>query len=272
MNLLLENVVRDITGKTGMRIIRAILNGVRDPVELAKLRDAFCKRNEQTIAASLDGHYREEHLFTLRQALELCDFYQQQILACDTAIEKQLLSLQGRDNSESLPPAKKSKSKNGFAFDIRGELHRITGVDLTRIDGMGENNVLRVLAETGTDMSAWPTEKHVASWLGLCPGNKITGGKILSSKTKPCANRAAAAFRMSAYGLFNSKSALGAYLRRQRARLGAPKAVTATAHKLSRIFYSMLKHGNQFVDQGQDYYGQQYRERVIKNIKIFLSW
>lgn len=132
---------------------------------------------------------------------------------------------------------------------------------------MNENSVLRVLAETGTDMGAWPTEKHFSSWLALSPNNKVTGGKVISAKTTPSANQAAAAFRMSAYGLFNSPSALGAYLRRQRARLGVPKAITATAHKLARIFYSMLKNGTDYVDQGQDYYEKQYRDRVMKNLK-----
>ncbi len=267
MNLLLENVVTDITGKTGMDIIRAILRGVRDPFELAKLRDVRCHQDEATIAASLEGHYREEHLFTLRQAVELYDFHQKKILACDTAIEKQLQSLGGSGRSNPLPPVKKRKKKNGLNFDVRREIHRITGTDLTQIDGMDENSVLRVLSETGVDMSAWPTEKHFASWLGLSPSNKITGGKVFSSKTKPCANRAAAAFRLCAYGLFNSKSALGAYLRRQRSRLGSPKAITATAHKLARIFYSLLKNGTDYVDQGQDYYEQQYRERATKNLK-----
>lgn len=267
MNLLLDNVVTDITGKTGMGIIRAILDGTRDPAELVKLRDGRCKQDMQTIAASLAGHYREEHLFALKQAVELYDFHQHQILACDAAIEKQLNSLKSKGDPDDLPPSKKRKSKSSLAFDVRGELYRMTGVDLTQIDGMDENSVLKVLAETGIDMNAWPTEKHFASWLGLSPGNKITGGKILSGKTKPCANRAAAAFRMAAYGLFNSKSALGAYLRRQRARLGAPKAITATAHKLARTLYSMLKNGTEYVDQGQDYYEKLYRERVMNNLK-----
>ncbi len=267
MNLLLDNVVTDITGKTGMEIIRAILNGERKSTELAKLRDKRCKQDEETIAASLEGHYREEHLFALKQSVELYDFHQQLIIACDEAIEQKLHSLKSKGNIEDLPQLKKRKNKNGLNFDVRGELYRLTGVDLTRIDGMDENSVLKVLAETGTDMGAWPSEKHFGSWLGLSPGNKITGGKILSSKTKPTANRAAAAFRMSAYGLFNSKSALGAYFRRQRARLGAPKAITATAHKLARIFYSMIKNGTEYMDQGQDYYEEQYQERVVKNLK-----
>ena len=143
----------------------------------------------------------------------------------------------------------------------------MTGVDLTQIDGLNENSVLKILSETGADVSAWPTEKHFASWLGLCPGNKVTGGKTLSSKTKPCANRAAAAFRMAAFGLLNSNSALGAYCRRQRTRLGAPKAITATAHKIARTFYSMVKNGSDYVDKGQHYYEQQYHDRIVKGLK-----
>jgi transposase len=267
MNLLLDNVVSDITGKTGMRIIRTILDGERSPLELAKLRDRRCKESEKTIAASLEGHYRDEHLFSLKQSVELYDFYQQQIQACDIAIEQQLHTLRSKGDPDDLPPSKKSKGKNSPNFDVRRELHRITGVDLTQIDGMNENSILKILAETGTDMSAWRSEKHFSSWMGLSPGNKITGGKILSSKTKPTANRAAAAFRICAYGLFNSKSALGAYFRRQRARLGSPKAITATAHKLARTFYSMIKNGTEYMDRGQEYYEEQYRERVMKNLK-----
>lgn len=268
MNLLLDNVVTDITGKTGMGIIRAILAGEHSAQELAKLRDKRCKQNEITIAASLEGHYRDEHLFCLKQSVELYDFYKQQIRTCDKAIEQSLNSLESKGEARVFSSSKKCKNKNSFDFDVRSEIFRMTGVELTRIDGMDENSILKVLAETGTDMSPWPSEKHFASWLGLSPGNKITGGKILSSKTKPTANRAAASFRMSAYGLFNSKSALGAYFRRQRARLGAPKAITATAHKLARIFYSMIKNGTEYVDQGQEYYEKQYHERVIKNLKI----
>jgi transposase len=143
----------------------------------------------------------------------------------------------------------------------------MTGVDLTRIDGLNESSVLKILSETGSDISSWPTEKHFCSWLGLSPGNKVTGCKRLSGKTKPSANRAAAAFRLAAFGLLHSKSALGAYCRRQRTRLGAPKAITATAHKLARTFYSMLKNGTEYVDKGQDYYEKQYRDRIVNNLK-----
>jgi transposase len=267
MNLLLDNVVSDIKGVTGMQIIRAILSGERDPLALAKFRDGRCKKSEKVIASSLVGHYRDEHLFSLKQAVELYDTYQQQIDSCDAAIEAQLERMGSGNDRGDIPPTKKKKTKSSPNFDVRGDIYRMTGVDLTQIDGLNEASVLKIISETGIDVSPWPTVKHFSSWLGISPGNKITGGKILSSKTKPSANRAAEAFRVAAFGMFNSKSALGAYCRRQRARLGAPKAITATAHKIARTFYSMLKNGSEYVDQGQDYYEQQYRDRITRNLK-----
>lgn len=269
MNLLLDNVVADITGKTGMQIIRAILAGERDPHKLAQFRDPRCKRSESVIAKSLEGHYRDEHLFSLLQAVELYDVYQEKLRACDAAIERQLDAFDAQADPNDLPPrpGKKKAVKNRPTFDVRGKLYQMTGVDLTRIDGIDETTALKVISETGTDMSCWKTEKHFASWLGLSPGNKVSGGKVLNSKTKPSANRAAAALRMAAFTLTHSKSALGAYCRRMRARLGAPKAITATAHKLARLIYSMLKHGTEYVDQGQDYYEQQYRDRAVKALR-----
>jgi len=270
MNLLLDNVVSDITGVTGLAIIRAILAGERDAQRLAQLRDRRCHADERTIAGSLEGHYREEHLFELGQAVERYDFHQQQTLACEAAIERHLRQLDQAIGDAPPPPApKKPKghSKNGLAFDARATLSRLAGVDLTEINGMSEANVLTVLAETSLDLSAWSSEKHFASWLGLSPGSKVSGGKRLSGKTKPSANRAAAAFRMAAYSLANSKTALGAFYRRLKARLGAPKALTATAHKLARIFYRVLKTKTPFVDAGQGYYERQYRDRVTRSLK-----
>ena len=267
MNLLLDNVVSDITGKTGMTIIRAILKGERDPAKLAAYRDGRCQRSEHEIAQSLHGHYREEHLFAFRQCVELYDTSTRQILACDEAIERQLQGFAALGDPAQLPKSKKQKVAHAPAFDVRAELYRMSGVDLTAIDGVSELTALKVLSETGTDMSRWKTEKQFASWLGLSPGNRVSGGKLLSSKTKPAANRAAAALRMAAFTLANSKSALGAYYRRMRSKHGAPKAITATAHKLARLIYSMLKHGTAYVDQGQDYYEQQYQDRIMKNLK-----
>ncbi len=252
MNLQVHNVVTDITGVTGMRIIKAILGGERNPNILAAMRDQRCKNSEATIARSLKGSYRPEHLFSLRQAVELYEFHQAKIADCDHQILEQLKSFDAQD---ILPPA-----------NVGEALQRMSGVDLTSIDGINTNTALKILAEIGTDMSRWKTAKHFASWLGLSPGTKISGGKVLSSATKP-ANKAAAALRMAAFTLFNSKSALGAYLRRQRARLGSPKAITATAHKLARLVYAMLKHGTAYVDAGQAYYEERYRSRVVQNLK-----
>lgn len=268
MNLLLDNVVSDITGKTGMTIIRSILSGQRDPVILARYRNHNCKNSKEIIAQSLKGHYKEEHLFSLRQAVELYDFYQRQIADCNQAIAMALDKIEGPDDLDELPPQKsKARRKNkALPFDVRQNLHNITGVDITKIDGVKETTALKIISEIGTDMSAWPTVKNFASWLGLSPGNKITGGKVISSKTKTCANRAAEAFRIAAYSLTKSKSALGAYYRRKRSQLGPPKAITATAHKIARLVYSLLKYGTKYVDQGQDYYEKQYRDRIIKNL------
>lgn len=271
MNLLLDKVVSDITGVTGMAILRAILAGERDARQLAKLRDRRCRADQRSIAGALEGHYREEYLFELGQAVERYDFYQQQIAACEAAIKGHLGRLGPAGDDEPGPPPARNKpkghSKNGFDFDARSRLYRLTGVDLTEILGMSESSVLTVLSETGLDMTAWPSEKHFASWLTLSPGNKVSGGKRLSGKTKPSANRAAAAFRLAAYSLANSRSALGAYYRRLRARIGAPKAITATAHKLARIFYRVLKTKTPFVDPGPAYYEQQYRERLTRALK-----
>jgi len=256
MNLQLANVVADIAGVTGMRIIKAILAGERDALVLARLRDARCKNDESTIARSLQGNFRPEHLFSLKQAVALYEFYQSQIAECDRQILDQLAGFDAADGSGKAPPD-----------SLEEALVRISGVDLTRIDGINTNITLKIISEIGTDMSRWKTAKHFASWLGLCPGTKISGGKALSTKSKRVVNRAATALRLAAQSLLRSKSALGAYLRRQRARLGAPKAITATAHKLARLVYSMLKHGSAYVDVGQKHYEERYRSRVIQNLK-----
>ena len=269
MNLLLDNVVSDVAGITGLRIIRAIVAGQRDPQKLAIYRDGRCKRSEEEIAKSLQGHYREEHLFALTQALELFDFYQEKIKECDRMIERQLDRFESKveDDGSHIKKAAKRRDRRGLNFHASQSLYRMSGVDLTRLDGISEMTALKVLSEIGIDMSPWPTEKHFCSWLTLSPGSKISGGKVLSSKTVPSANRAAAALRMAAFTLSNSKSALGAYYRRMRSRLGAPKAITATAHKLARLIYRMLKHGAEYADQGQDYYEKQYKNRVLKNLQ-----
>lgn len=256
MNLQLHNVVTDITGATGMRIIKAILAGERNPGALAALRDARCKNSAGTIARSLKGNYRPEHLFSLRQAVELYEIYQAKIADCDRQILEHLKGFDACDPPHDVPPA-----------TVEDALLRMSGVDLTSIDGIDTTTALKILAEIGTDMSRFKSARHFASWLGLSPGTKVSGGKVLSSATKPVANKAAAALRMAAFTLFKSKSALGAYLRRQRARLGSPKAITATAHKLARLVYAMLTNGTAYVDAGQEYYEERYRSRVVQNLK-----
>lgn len=269
MNIKLNQVISDITGVTGMKIIRAIISGQRNPVKLARMRNPRCNNSETTIAKALQGNWRSEHIFALQQAVELYDFYKKQIIACESRIQRHLESFDDRSNGTPLgkPPRNSRGSSNKFHFDARRYLHRMTGVDVTRIEGIAVTTALNIIGEIGIDMSPWPTEKHFASWLAICPGSKISGGKVLSSKTKPSANRAAHAFRLAAYSLQRSKSAIGAFFRRKKAQIGAPKAITATAHKIARIFYNMLKYGTEYVDLGQEYYEQRYQDRMITNLK-----
>ena len=268
MNLLLDNVVNDITGATGMAIIRAIRAGERDPESLARLRHHRCKNSAQVIAQSLVGNYRDEHLLELQQAVSLYDTYQAKIAECDQRIEQYLASLDAVTDEAPPAPAKRVQSpvSNQPRFDARRLLYQLTGVDLRRIDGIAAHTALTLISEIGTDMTRWKSVKHFASWLGLCPGTRVSGGKVLSSTTKPAANRAAQALRLAANSLYRSRSALGAYLRRQSARLGKRKAITATAHKLARLVYNLLRYGTEYVDAGQDYYEQIYKERVMKNL------
>jgi transposase len=268
MNLKLDKVISDITGQTGMAIIKAILAGERDPVRLASLRDPRCKSCEQTIAKALQGNWREEHLFSLRQAATLYEAYKEQIKECDRQIEAHLNTFDAKGDDE--PPVFKKinrKGRNAPDFDAIAKVYRLTGVDLTSIDGIDGHTALKVISEIGTDMSRWPTVKHFTSWLSLCPGNKHSGGKVLSSRTRPSANRAAAALRMAAQSLHRSKTALGAYFRRMRTRLGPPKAITATAHKLARLIYFSLKGQWSYVDPGQEWYEKQYQERLLKSLR-----
>jgi transposase len=268
MNVRLTNVLSDITGVTGLKIIRAIISGERNPQLLASMREPGCKKSEAEIVKSLEGHYKREHLFALKQALELYDFYDQQLMACDAELEAMYQEVEPPEDPGTPPPAprKRKRRKNEAYFDLAPALYRLAGVDLTQIDGIDELTVQKVLSETGTDMSKWPTVKHFTSWLRLCPNNKITGGKVMHAGVQPTTNRASTALRVAAASLKNSDSALGAYYRRMRARLGTPAAVTATAHKLARIIYFLLKEHKSYHDLGSDYYEQQHRMRVLRNL------
>lgn len=272
MNIQLHHVIKDITGETGMKIIRAIVAGEKDPTVLAKNRHPRCKSSIEDIKAALTGNYRAEHLFCLKQSLELYDIFQEKIQACDHSIEDKMAKFvtdpRAIDITENaLNPNKKQTNKNSPNFNLGKELHRLAGVDLLAIPGVNTVTALQILSEIGFDMMRWRNAKQFASWLGLCPGNKISGGKILSSKTKSSNNRAAATLRMAASTLYRSPTALGAYLRRLKSRKGPMKAITATAHKLAKIIYNMLRYGAEYMETGQAYYEEQYRDRKIKNLK-----
>lgn len=269
MNLQLQHVVADIAGQTGMRIIRAILAGTRDPHVLAGYRDGRCKRSAEDIARALEGHYRPEHLFALEQAVALYDTYQERIAACDRRIEAALAPLAAPEPpAEPLPPAGgKTRQKNALAFDVRTALYGVVGVDLTRIHGLGPSLALKLVAECGTDLSAWPTAKHFVSWLCLSPGNKVSGGKLLSARTRRTSNRATSLLRLAALTVGKTDSALGAFYRRLAMRVGKAKAITATARKLAILFYNTLRHGMDYSDPGASYYEERHRERVLHTLE-----
>jgi transposase len=251
MNLHLHHVISDVTGLTGLAILDAILKGERDPQKLAALRDRRIKASEATIAKALTGDYRAEHLFTLKQELALYRYYQTQMLECDREIEKHLATFESKTSAPAPAPVgrqRKQPERNQPQFDLRSHLHRILGVDLTALPGFSTINVHTLLSEVGGDVSKFPTVKHFTSWLGLCPDLRITGGKVISAHTRTVKSRAAYALRMAAYSAGRSYSAIGDYFRRMRARLGAPKAITATAHKLARIIYHLLKTGSAYDD------------------------
>jgi transposase len=271
MNIQLANVISDISGQTGLAIIRAIVGGERDAEKLAKMKDYRILASQQTIAKSLQGNWRQEHIFSLRQALALYDTYQSKIAECDHQIRAHLDTLPSNVNTEEkpLPPRKSSKRPHGNSpqFDLRDALYRISGADLTSIDGIDVVTAQTVISEIGLDMTRWKTEKNFASWLGLCPNNRITGGKVIKSRSRHVINRATHALRMAASTLRSSKSALGANFRRLQARLGPPKAITAMAHKLARLVYRILKYGQRYVDKGMQQYEQKFRDQRIKWIK-----
>jgi transposase len=269
MNLKLTEVISDITGVTGLAILQAILRGVRDPVKLAQMRDPRCKNNAAALAQALNGSYRDEHLFALRQAMDSWKFHRKQLRDIDAKIEKYLAELPKKTDLAPLPARTKAyrRKDSDPPFDVRAALYQVTGVDLTTIEGIGDMTALTLISEIGTDMSRWPTVKHFTSWLGLCPQHKKTGGKVKSSRTRPGSNRAAQALRLAGNSLQRNKSALGAFLRRMKSRLGAAKAVTAAAHKLARLVYWMLKHGTAYVKQTQEQYEAQQRARLIGNLK-----
>jgi transposase len=268
MNVKLTQAVSDVLGVTGLAIIEAILAGERDPHKLAALRRHGCKRDRAAIARALEGTWQAEHLFALKQSLEVYKHFRQKIIECDQAIEAHLATLALPELPEPPAPARPARParKNEARFDARQALYRMSGVDLTAIEGVGANTALVILSEIGTDVSRWRNEKAFGAWLGLAPNPKKTGGKLKSSRTRAGANRAAQALRLAARTLQSSKSALGAFFRRIAARRGVPKAITAAAYKLARIVYGMLKNGQQYAARGEAEYEEQYRQRQLKQL------
>jgi transposase len=271
MNLHLTNVISDITGLTGMKIVRAIVAGERDPQLLAQYRDSNCKNSEEVIAKSLEGNYTSEHLFVLQQALELYDFYTAQMSTCDAEIERLYAAFKPQvDLAEKpLPPAKKNRRKNKNApdYDLRSYLYQMTGVDLTAIDGLEVLTVQTIIAEVGIDMSKWKSVKHFTSWLGLAPENEISGGKLLRTGTKKVKSPANLAFRQAAMGVSRGQSALSAFYHRIRIKHGPGVAVVATAHKIARIFYAMLKGRREYISPDMTAYEAKQKEQAIKHLK-----
>ena len=283
MNIQLANVVSDLSGWTGQRIVRAMLAGERDPNTLAALRHPGIHATRDTIAKSLEGTWQPDLLFVLQQEVTMYDAYQQRIAECDQALEQHLKGVADkaadtapdgeqsattpRETPRSGPKRRRKAGSHAPQFDLGCELSRISGVDLTRIDGIDVGVAQTVISEVGLDMTRWKTEAHFASWLGLCPDNRITGGKVIRKGTRHVVNRAATAPRLAATTLLRSQSYLGAQYRRLRARLGAPKAITAMAHKLARLVYRMLKWGHEYVDKGLQYYEDRHREQQVQLLK-----
>lgn len=270
MNLQLHHVVSDITGATGMRIIRAIVAGERDPDVLAGFRDVRCHSSIETIRASLVGNDRDEHIFALTQSLDLYDFYHAKVAECDRKLEAAIaaLTVRAADDVPALPKARtKGKQVNAPAFDVRAALYGVLGTDLTQIHGLAPALALKLVGECGTDLRARPSAKHFTSWLCLAPGNKISGGKLLSSRTRRSSSRAAALLRLAATTIGRSDTALGAFYRRLSSRIGKQKAVTATARKIAVLFYNTLRFGMSYHGPGAAAYEERHRTRVLANLQ-----
>jgi transposase len=268
MNVKLTEVVSDIVGQTGMKIIKDIVRGVRDPLHLARHRHERCRATEAEIASALYGNWREEHLFALEQAVQMYEFYQRQLRACEKRIEACLRGFADKSGGAKLPPkaGQQQPRRNEPKFGARTLLFRMAGVDLTVIEGISETTALVILSEMGTDLSRFPTEKNFVSWLGLCPQHRGSAGHIFSRRVRRGANRAARALRMAAQGCHHAKNALGAFYRRIQARCGGAKAVVATARKIAERVYRLLKYGHEYVRQGEQAYEEAYRQRTVKGL------
>lgn len=268
MNVKLTEVVSDIVGGTGLKIIKDIVRGERDPLQLAKHRHSACKASEAEIASALYGNWRSELLFILEQTLKLYEFYQKQLHVCEKRIEECLRGMKDRSNGAPLPASLRMRKaeKNEVRFGARALLFKIAGIDLTAVEGISETTALVLLSEIGPDLSRFPHEKNFVSWLGLCPQHRGSGGKIYKRRTRRGANRAARALRMAAQGCHHAKNALGAFYRRIQARAGGAKAIVATARKIAERVYRLLKYGQEYVRQSVDAYETAYQLRLTKSL------
>ncbi|QPN59746.1 IS110 family transposase [Synechococcus sp. CBW1002] len=268
MNLQLHHVVRDISGLTGRRIIDAILSGERDPERLASLRDRRCKESAATIAAALEGNYQDDHLFSLKIAVELFDTYSEKIRACELAAQSLMTELAGSDYQDpGSQPGDWKICGHGFAFNPTHLIQALSGHNLLRLPGLGPTTVLTLISECGLDMKRWPSAQHFVSWLGLSPQNRISGGKVLSSRTRQGTTRAGSAFWMAAVPLGRTNTALGAFQRRLAARAGKSKALIATARKLAILYYKTLRDGLVYQDPGAAAYQEESRDRQIRGLQ-----
>jgi transposase len=272
MNIQLERVLSDIMGSTGQAIVRAIVAGERDPLTLAQMRNPACKSSEATIAKALTGTWKDEQVFVVTQALVLYDVYTAQIAVCDEQIAQYLERMESRYMPDAplpdLPAAKKkSKTKNAPAPTTRAQYARIVGVDLVAVMGLSASGIQTILSEIGTDMSRFPTVKHFCAWLGLAPRNDISGGKVLRSRTHKVVNRATQAFRQAAQSVARSDTAVGAYYRAMRARKGPQQATVATAHKIARVVYHLLKYGEAYEAESAEQFEQQRQERERRQLE-----
>jgi transposase len=268
MNVKLTEVVSDVTSVTGLKIIRAILAGERDPLTLARLRDKHCKNSTDTFARALHGSWRDEHLLSLRLALASWEHYQAQQRELEDVIARHLHQMKKAQVLPPLPPKPRvrGRSANEPRFDVRTALYYVTGVDLTELDGIAEVTALVVVSEIGLDMTRFPSVKHFCAWLGLCPRLKKTGGRVISSRTRKGKGRAARALCLAARALWHSQTAMGSYLRRLKARLGAPMATTATAHKLARLLYQTLKTGTLPAKETAAAYAARQRQQAVATL------
>ena len=272
MNVQLANVISDLSGVTGQAILQAILGGERDGQKLAALRDGRIKASEEEIARSLEGNWREDLLFVLKQEQEGYEFCQKQITACDLRLHEYLTRRPDRSAGADLPEEtrksrRKKKRGNAPQIPMREGMFRMTGVDLTRIDGIDVMTAATVVSEVGWDMSKWPTESHFVSWLRLCPDNRISGDRVIGKGRLATNNRLTVALKMAASGLKESDTYLGAQFRRLRMRLGAPVAIKAMAAKLARLIYRMMRYGMEYVDRGAEFYEKEHRQRQIQSVK-----